>query len=124
MKYSYLLITLCLSTVVQAKVTYDDALESNTSYESSNAAVHNPPDDQGLTDAEFDPNATESGEFGTWAKFTGSSFGLSTIMLQGDPVGQQCVPKGVYGSRTYEDCHHVGNGDFDCDTHTYYYECK
>ncbi|MFH0274991.1 MULTISPECIES: hypothetical protein [Vibrio] len=126
MKTQYLLIpALCLSTTVHAKVTYDDALESSKPYESANAAVHNPPDTKGLTDAEFDPDASESGEFGTWAAFTGNPYYIdSSMMFKGDPTGQQCSPKGSYGSQDYEDCTHVGNGDFDCDIRTKYYECE
>ncbi|MFM2583591.1 hypothetical protein [Vibrio campbellii] len=124
MKTHYLLIpALCLSAISQAKVTYDDALESNKPYESANAAVHNPPDNEGLTEAE-EPIENQ-GEFGTWATFTGNPYYIdSSMMFKGDPTGQQCSPKGSYGSQDYEDCTHVGNGDFDCDIRTKYYECE
>ncbi|WP_104036738.1 hypothetical protein [Vibrio jasicida] len=124
MKTHYLLIpALCLSAIAQAKVTYDDALESNKPYESANAAVHNPPDNEGLTEAE-EPIENQ-GEFGTWVTFTGNPYYIdSSMMFKGDPTGQQCSPKGSYGSQDYEDCTHVGNGDFDCDIRTKYYECK
>lgn len=124
MKTHYLLIpALCLSAIAQAKVTYDDALESNKPYESANAAVHNPPDNEGLTEAE-EPIENQ-GVFGTWATFTGNPYYIdSSMMFKGDPTGQQCSPKGSYGSQDYEDCTHVGNGDFDCDIRTKYYECE
>ncbi|MEZ9361467.1 hypothetical protein AB4175_16510 [Vibrio cyclitrophicus] len=48
-KVLLLLPLLCLSTGVLAKVTYEDALESARPYEEANTAVHNPPDDFGLT---------------------------------------------------------------------------
>ncbi|MEZ8995902.1 hypothetical protein AB4562_03840 [Vibrio sp. 10N.222.54.A1] len=53
MKKTLLLIPLlCISTGLLAKVTYDDALESNQPFEEANAAVHNPPDTQGLSAGE------------------------------------------------------------------------
>lgn len=123
MKKTLLLVPfLCISTGALAKVSYEDALESAQPYEEANAAVHNPPDDFGLTPGE-EPDGNQSG-FGIWAKFTGNPYGLSSIMLQGDPVGQKCSPKGAFGSWTYEECTHVGNGDFDCDNITSFYECE
>ncbi|CAH1537939.1 conserved exported hypothetical protein [Vibrio jasicida] len=125
MLYKYLLIpVLCFSSGVYAKVTYDDAIESNRPYTEANASVHNQWDDSGLSDAE-QPDEGESGEFGTWAAFTGNPYYIeSSMMFKGDPTGQQCSPKGSYGSQDYEDCTHVGNGDFDCDIRTKYYKCE
>ncbi|WP_045500202.1 hypothetical protein [Vibrio hyugaensis] len=127
MKHLLLMIVsaLCLNTSALAKVTVEDAIESNRPYAEANGAVHIPPDDRGLSGAEFDPDASENGEFGTWATFTGNPYYIeSSIMFKGDPTGQQCSPKGSYGSQDYEDCTHVGNGDFDCDIRTKYYECE
>ncbi|OEB90900.1 hypothetical protein BBN09_10705 [Vibrio parahaemolyticus] len=125
MKHLLLIVpALCLSASTLAKVTVEDAIESNRPYAEANGSVHIPPDIEGIGPDEFDPDAPENGEFGIWAKFTGNPYGLSSIMLQGDPIGQKCSPKGAYGSWTYEECTHVGNGDFDCDNITSFYECE
>ncbi|MDN4716422.1 hypothetical protein QYZ39_25765 [Vibrio parahaemolyticus] len=45
-KLLLLLPVLCLSGQVLAKVSYEDAIESNRPYHDANGAVHIPPDDQ------------------------------------------------------------------------------
>lgn len=68
-KLLLLLPFLCLSGQVLAKVSYEDAIESNRPYHDANGAVHIPPDTKGLGPDEFDPDATEStgeNEMGVW----------------------------------------------------------
>ncbi len=69
MKKRLLLLTmLCLSHQTFAKVSYEDAIESNRPYHDANGAVHIPPDTKGLGPDEL-PDTTESAgenEMGTW----------------------------------------------------------
>ncbi|OED62718.1 hypothetical protein A165_14270 [Vibrio tasmaniensis ZS-17] len=113
---------LCVSTGVLAKVTYEDALESARPYEEANAAVHNPPDDFGLSDREV-PDGNQN-EFGHWKALGSRPNTSSFIMLSGSSTGYECAPKGAYGSQGYEECDHTGNGDYDCNMKTNYYSCE
>ncbi|WP_299143296.1 hypothetical protein [uncultured Vibrio sp.] len=121
MKKTLLLVPLlCISTGVWAKVTYEDALESARPYEEALAAVHNPPDDFGLSDNEV-PDGSH-GEYGHWTELgkkepTGVT---SFIMLLGPSDGYQCSPVGAYGIRTYESC----PINFNCRDIDVYYLCE
>jgi hypothetical protein len=112
---------LCLSTGVLAKVSYEDALESAQPYEEANASVHNPPDDFGLSDAEFDPNAPNQGETGHWK--TVSSYPIDVVdagaysqLLTPDAEGQACY-KGTKGLilGTTKECTNWNSGGWHCE---------
>ncbi|KGT35914.1 hypothetical protein HC02_00265 [Vibrio parahaemolyticus] len=66
-KLLLLLPALCLSSQVLAKVSYEDALESNRPYHDANGAVHIQPDDKGLTEQEL-PDSSQNGDLGHWSK--------------------------------------------------------
>ncbi|WP_299695730.1 hypothetical protein [uncultured Vibrio sp.] len=123
MKHSVLLIAaMCLSTSALAKVSYEDALESNRPFEEANAAVHIPPSDFGLPDDEI-PDGNQ-GDFGHWKAINSIPHGNSAIMLLGTATGHECAPKGVYGSQSYRSCWNIGNGDKECTDKTNYYSCE
>ncbi|TOG38001.1 hypothetical protein, partial [Vibrio parahaemolyticus] len=68
-KLLLLLPVLCFSSQVLAKVSYEDAIESNRPYHDANGAVHIPPDTKGLGPDEFDPDADSStNDMGVWVK--------------------------------------------------------
>ncbi|MEZ9102221.1 hypothetical protein AB4586_06965 [Vibrio sp. 10N.222.49.E4] len=114
---------LCISTGVLAKVTYEDALESARPYEEANAAVHNPPDDFGLTAGEFDPDATD-GDFGHWKKLSSRPTASSFVRLVGSSTGYECAPKGTYGIEAYEWCDGSNAGNTTCHDNEAYYHCE
>ncbi|MEZ8087674.1 hypothetical protein [Vibrio sp. 1S139] len=122
-KVLLLLPLLCLSTGVLAKVTYEDALESARPYEEANAAVHNPPDNFGLSDREFDPDAND-GDFGRWKPLSSRPNTSSFIMLSGSSTGYECAPKGVYGVQTYDSCDGSNQNNTTCHDNEAYYHCE
>lgn len=101
-KLPYLLLVLLLPGQVFAKVSYEDALESNRPYAEANAAVHNPPDTFGLTENEFDPDADSStNDMGVWVKVSSTAIattngGSYSNILNPDSEGAACV-KGQKG---------------------------
>ncbi len=101
-KLLYLLSALLISGQTFAKVSYEDALESNRPYAEANAAVHNPPDTEGLTAAEFDPDADSStNDMGVWVKVSSTAIattngGSYSNILNPDSEGATCI-KGEKG---------------------------
>lgn len=119
-KLLLLLPVLCVSTGVLAKVTYEDAVESNRPYHDYNGSIHNPPDTQGLGPDEFDPDAVGSGETGHWVKVSSSltdvvNAGAYSALLSPDSEGQACY-KGTKGLilGIERECHHWNSGGTHC----------
>lgn len=119
-KWLLLLPVLCLSGQALAKVSYEDALESNRPYHDANGAVHIPPDTEGLGPEEFDPDATNNGDLGRWVKTSNSSVnvvnaGSYSALLSPNSAGQACY-KGtkelIMG--TNRECHHWNTGGTHC----------
>ncbi|EGQ8533385.1 hypothetical protein [Vibrio parahaemolyticus] len=120
-KLLYLLPALLISGQTFAKVSYEDALESNRPYAEANAAVHNPPDTEGLTAAEFDPDAEATGETGHWVKVSSTptdvvNAGAYSAILSPDSAGQACY-KGTKGLilATARECNHWNSGGWHCE---------
>ncbi|HBC3487098.1 TPA: hypothetical protein KDY96_003969 [Vibrio parahaemolyticus] len=120
-KLLYLLPALLISGQTLAKVSYEDALESNRPYAEANAAVHNPPDTEGLTAAEFDPDAEATGEMGHWVKVSNTptdvvNAGSYSAILSPDSAGQACY-KGTKGLilATARECNHWNSGGWHCE---------
>lgn len=110
------------SHAMAAKVTYEDAVASHTDlYEN---AVDKPPQTVGLTEGELQEKDTSHG-VGKWANSSyTAAYNQSTIQISGTVLGADCTPIGVFGKLTKEECEHVGNGDFDCNTKAFYYHCQ
>lgn len=122
MKHLLLIIpALCLSANTLAKVTVEDAIESNRPYAEANGAVHIPPDTRGLTEAEFDPDAPNQGETGHWKKVSSSptsviDAGAYSQLLTPDAEGQACY-KGTKGLilGTERECTNWNSGGWHCE---------
>lgn len=117
----YLLSIICLSGSVLAKVSYEDALESNRPYAEANAAVHNPPATEGLTPQEFDPNAEATKDTGHWVKVSNKAIGVVnagsySTLLSPDSAGQACY-KGTKGLilATERECTNWNSGGWHCE---------
>ncbi len=101
-KLLFLLPVLLISGQVLAKVSYEDALESNRPYAEANAAVHIPPDITGLGPDEFDPDADSStNDMGVWVKVSSTAIaatngGSYSNILNPDSEGATCI-KGEKG---------------------------
>ncbi len=120
-KMFMLLPALVMSGHVLAKVSYEDALESNRPYAEANAAVHNPPDSFGLTPQEFDPDAEVTGETGHWVKVSSTptdvvNAGAYSAILSPDSAGQACY-KGTKGLilATERECTNWNSGGWHCE---------
>lgn len=118
-KLLYLLPALLISGQTFAKVSYEDALESNRPYAEANAAVHNPPDTFGLTDAE-QPDGSENGDLGHWVKVSSSpvkivNAGAYATVLTPESTGGACT-KGTKGLIVATDryCGHWNSGGTHC----------
>ncbi len=118
-KLLLLLPVLCLSGQVLAKVSYEDAIESNRPYHDANGAVHIQPDDKGLTDEEL-PNSSQNGDLGHWVKVSSSpikivSAGAYATVLTPDATGGACT-KGTKGLIVATDryCGHWNSGGTHC----------
>ncbi len=119
-KLLYLLPALLISGQTFAKVSYEDALESNRPYAEANAAVHNPPDTFGLTDAE-QPDGSENGDLGHWVKISSTptdvvNAGAYSAILSPDSAGQACY-KGTKGLilATTRECNNWNSGGWHCE---------
>ncbi|EIZ1552085.1 hypothetical protein ACM6XU_004797 [Vibrio parahaemolyticus] len=101
-KLLLLLPALCLSGQALAKVSYEDAIESNRPYHDANGAVHIPPDITGLGPDEFDPDADSStNDMGVWVKVSSTAIattngGSYSNILNPDSEGATCI-KGEKG---------------------------
>lgn len=111
---------LCLSTSVLAKVTYEDAVESNRPYHDYNGSIHNPPDTQGLTDAEQPDGDDMLAGMGHWVKVSSRltdvvNAGAYSALLSPDSEGQVCY-KGTKGLilGVERECHHWNSGGTHC----------
>lgn len=120
-KLLLLLPALCLSGQALAKVSYEDAIESNRPYHDANGAVHIPPDTEGLTDAEFDPDAENTGDTGHWVKISSTTTdvvnaGAYSALLSPDSAGQACY-KGTKGLilATARECNNWNSGGWHCE---------
>ncbi|EHH1077184.1 hypothetical protein J7I01_002833 [Vibrio parahaemolyticus] len=121
MKKIVVLSMLILSSSVTAKVSYEDALESNRPYAEANAAVHNPPDTFGLTENEFDPDAEATEDTGHWVKVSSTTTdvvnaGSYSTLLSPDSAGQACY-KGTKGLilATVRECTNWNSGGWHCE---------
>ncbi|TOG38877.1 hypothetical protein [Vibrio parahaemolyticus] len=99
-KLVLLLPALLLSNVSMAKVTYEDALESSQAYYDANAAVHHPPAERGLTDAELQ-DGSGGNQMGKWVKVSSTAIattngGSYSNILNPDSEGATCI-KGEKG---------------------------
>ncbi|ALM69491.1 hypothetical protein C1S99_25940 [Vibrio parahaemolyticus] len=119
-KLLLLLPALCLSSQVLAKVSYEDAIESNRPYHDTNGAVHIPPDTKGLSEAE-QPDGSESGDTGHWVKVSSTTTdvvnaGAYSALLSPDSAGQACY-KGTKGLilATARECNHWNSGGWHCE---------
>lgn len=107
------------------KVNYEEGMASSQAYRDASNAVNQPVAREGLpppSEAGYPPHVINS-DSGTWERSKYSP-GVSAMLLRGNPSGASCSPIGVFGAHQYEDCHHVGNGDYDCEMVYDYYECK
>lgn len=118
-KLLLLLPALCLSGQVLAKVSYEDAIESNRPYHDTNGAVHIPPDTKGLGPEEL-PDDNANADLGHWVKISSSSTnvvnaGSYSALLSPDSAGQACY-KGTKGLILGVDreCHHWNSGGTHC----------
>ncbi|YCO02371.1 hypothetical protein ACB087_10350 (plasmid) [Vibrio sp. VNB-15] len=112
------------SPISVAKVTYEDAVASSSAFYEANNAVNIAPPDKGLTDGELQDKDASYG-IGKWANSSyTAAHNQSTIQISGTVLGADCTPIGVFGKLTKEECEHVGNGDFDCNTKAFYYHCQ
>ncbi|EHJ9984877.1 hypothetical protein KB976_003980 [Vibrio parahaemolyticus] len=119
-KILILLPILTMANSAFAKVSYEDALESNRPYAEANAAVHNPPDTEGLTAAEFDPDAEAAEDTGHWVKVSSNpvkivNAGDYATVLTPDAAGGACA-KGTKGLIVATDqyCGHWNSGGTHC----------
>lgn len=119
-KILILLPILTMASSAFAKVSYEDALESNRPYAEANAAVHNPPDTEGLTAAEFDPDAEATEDTGHWVKVSSTAIdvvnaGDYSVILSPNSAGQACY-QGTKGLilATSSECHHWNSGGTHC----------
>ena len=124
MKKQLLILTAILcATPTVAKVTYEDALASSADYYDSLEAVNKKPDDYGLGPDELQENTAN--QMGKWVKLPRKPFDVASfVLLTGDSSAYDCAGVGIYGAQNYEECIHVGNGDFRCTTYTNYYICE
>lgn len=120
-KILILLPILTMASSAFAKVSYEDALESNRPYAEANAAVHNPPDTEGLTAAEFDPDAEATEDTGHWVKVSSTTTdvvnaGSYSTLLSPDSAGQACY-KGTKGLilATERECTNWNSGGWHCE---------
>ncbi|HHC7405607.1 hypothetical protein [Vibrio parahaemolyticus] len=119
-KLLLLLPALCLSGQALAKVSYEDAIESNRPYHDANGAVHIQPDDKGLTDEEL-PNSSQNGDLGHWVKVSSTTTdvvnaGAYSALLSPDSAGQACY-KGTKGLilATARECNNWNSGGWHCE---------
>jgi len=112
------------SHAMAAKVTYEDAVASSADFYEHNNSVNKPPQTVGLTEGELQEKDVSYG-VGKWANSSyTAAYNQSTIQISGTVLGADCTPIGVFGKLTKEECEHVGNGDFDCNTKAFYYHCQ
>lgn len=119
-KLLLLLPALCLSGQVLAKVSYEDAIESNRPYHDANGAVHIPPDTKGLGPDEL-PDDSSSGDTGHWVKISSTAIdvvnaGAYSALLSPDSAGQACY-KGTKGLilATARECNNWNSGGWHCE---------
>ncbi|WP_231571961.1 hypothetical protein [Vibrio jasicida] len=109
---------------IAAKVTYEDAVASSAGFYENNNAVNKAPTMSGLGPDEQKELSSSFG-IGKWANSSyTAAYNQSTIQISGTVLGADCTPIGVFGKLTKEECEHVGNGDFDCNTRAFYYHCQ
>ncbi|MFM2625763.1 hypothetical protein [Vibrio owensii] len=121
MKKRLLLLTiLCLSNQTFAKVSYEDAIESNRPYHDANGAVHIPPDTKGLGPDEL-PDSSQNGDLGHWVKVSSSltsvvNAGAYSQLLTPDAESQACY-KGTKGLilGTKRECTNWNSGGWHCE---------
>lgn len=109
------------------RVTGEEAWESGQPYRDAVNAVRVPAPSEGLPSLEDMgyPKQQHSQGNGVWEKLSRQPIDIASfIVLSGDSAGYTCSPSGVYGRQPYENCIHVGNGDFNCKTYVNYYICK
>ncbi|MRE11764.1 hypothetical protein F0L79_27135, partial [Vibrio parahaemolyticus] len=114
-KLLLLLPVLCLSGQALAKVSYEDAIESNRPYHDANGAVHIPPDTKGLGPDEL-PDSSQNGDLGHWVKVSSITTdvvnaGAYSALLSPDSAGQACY-KGTKGLilATARECNNWNSG--------------
>ena len=124
MKKQLLILTAILcATPTFAKVTYEDAVASSAAFHEHNNAVSKGPNSEGLGAGELQENAAN--QMGKWVKLPRKPFDVASfVLLTGDSSAYDCAGIGIYGAQNYEECIHVGNGDFRCTTYTNYYICE
>ena len=107
------------------KIDYEEGMASSQAYRDASKAVNQPVAREGLPppgDVGY-PDQVENSKSGAWEK-TNYVYGMSAVLLRNSPEGFACAPVGAFGAHQYEDCQHVGNGDYDCEMVYDYYECK
>ncbi|MCD1416920.1 hypothetical protein IOC51_23130 [Vibrio parahaemolyticus] len=121
-KLLLLLPFLCLSGQVLAKVSYEDAIESNRPYHDANGAVHIPPDTEGLGPDEL-PDGSQNGDLGHWVKVSSTTIdvvnaGAYSVLLSPESAGQACY-KGTKGLilATERECTNWNSGGWHCEGH-------
>ena len=114
------------------KIDGDEAEESQREYHEYNNVRHIPAAREGISDAEVaawnkwaEENKNPNLQSGIWVKISRQPLDIkSYVVLSGDSSGYACAPSGVYGKQPYEECVHVGNGDYRCKTYNNYYQCQ
>ncbi len=121
-KLLLLLPVLCLSGQALAKVSYEDAIESNRPYHDANGAVHIPPDTKGLGPDEL-PDGSQNGDLGHWVKVSSTTIdvvnaGAYSVLLSPESAGQACY-KGTKGLilATERECTNWNSGGWHCEGH-------
>ncbi|MGI9920605.1 hypothetical protein [Vibrio owensii] len=108
------------------KIDGDEASASMQPFYDQQKRVSRPAHREGLpppSEAGYPDHVESPGASGKWEK-TNYVYGMSAVLLRNSPEGFACAPIGAFGAHQYEDCQHVGNGDYDCEMVYDYYECK
>ncbi len=111
------------------RIDYEEGLKSTQEYREQRKSVSRGAPREGLPDpveAGYpDMGEGSSIQSGIWVKISRQPLDIkSYVVLSGDSSGYACAPSGVYGKQPYEECVHVGNGDYRCKTYNNYYQCQ
>ena len=107
------------------KIDGDEASASMQPFYDQQKRVSHPTHYEGLpppSEAGY-PEKYRSMFLGRWEKLSKKPRNKPFTALLGDHKGIDCMPLDSYGIWEEEKCHHVGNGDYDCEIKPKYYHC-